>query len=103
VLDVRELQRDADAVARRMINHRTRWQVPGVADGESVLLTREAPDQSAMLVRMRSRRPTSQMPPLGTVMADRVAVEALRTWIGSVDRLTFSPRDDQHAPRDQER
>jgi hypothetical protein len=52
-----------------------------VADGQSVLIDPRAPDQSAMLVRMRSRRPSSQMPPLGTVVRDEAAVTALAGWI----------------------
>jgi hypothetical protein len=34
-----------------------------------------------MLVRMRSRSPSSQMPPLGTVLRDEKAVAALSEWI----------------------
>jgi hypothetical protein len=34
-----------------------------------------------MLYRMKSRRPSSQMPPLGTVVPDRDAIEALTIWI----------------------
>jgi hypothetical protein len=30
---------------------------------------------------MESRRPSSQMPPLGTVLADEQAVEMTRRWI----------------------
>ena len=73
---------DADAVAGNLVGHRTAWQVPGVADGQSVLIDPRTPYQSAMLVRMRSRRPSSQMPPLGTVVRDEAAVAALAQWIG---------------------
>ena len=74
---------DADAVAAQLIGHRTAWQVPGVAEGQSILIDPRQPDQSAMLVRMRSRRPTSQMPPLGTVVRDQAAVTALQQWIAA--------------------
>jgi hypothetical protein len=80
-LKIDDLLRDGDAVARAMIGQRTKWQVPGVVEGTSVLIDPNAPEQSAMLVRMRSRRPSSQMPPLGTVVRDAVAVERLGTWI----------------------
>ena len=40
-----------------------------------------APDHSALLARMRSRRPSSQMPPLGTVVSDQEAIDALTLWI----------------------
>jgi hypothetical protein len=78
-----DLMADGDAVAARLVNHRTSWQVPGVAEGQSVLIDPRLPDQSAMLVRMRSRRPSSQMPPLGTVLRDEDAVTALRQWIAA--------------------
>jgi hypothetical protein len=80
-LKIDDLLRDGDAVARAMIGQRTKWQVPGVVEGTSVLIDPNAPEQSAMLVRMRSRRPSSQMPPLGTVVRDAVAVERLGAWI----------------------
>lgn len=79
----RELLEDGDAVARRLVGHPTRWQVPGVADGESVLVHATAPELSAVLVRMRSRAPSSQMPPLGTVVRDEAAVDAVTRWIAS--------------------
>ncbi|HUR35959.1 MAG TPA: hypothetical protein VM032_19285 [Vicinamibacterales bacterium] len=42
------------------------------------------PDLSAVLARMRSRQPSSQMPPLGTVVADAQAIDLLSGWIGSL-------------------
>jgi hypothetical protein len=42
VIDVRELLRDGEAVARRFVNQATRWQVPGAADGASVLVNPSA-------------------------------------------------------------
>jgi hypothetical protein len=76
-----DLIRDGDAAAAGLIGRRTVWQVPGVAEGASVLIDPSAPDTSAMLARMRSRSPSSQMPPLGTVLRDQVAVDALTAWV----------------------
>jgi cytochrome c553 len=76
-----DLVADGDVVARNLLGHPTRWQVPGQAEGASVLIDHAAPEKSAMLVRMRSRSPSSQMPPLGTVLRDHVAIEAIRRWI----------------------
>jgi mono/diheme cytochrome c family protein len=81
VLKIRDLLQDGDAVARNFIDHRTRWAVPGVAENASVLTNPHAVDESAMLVRMRSRRPSSQMPPLGTAVRDQAAVDAIARWI----------------------
>jgi hypothetical protein len=34
-----------------------------------------------MLVRMRSRRPSTQMPPLGTNLRDEAAIDAITKWL----------------------
>lgn len=52
----------------------------GVAEG-SRIVTPGSPGQSVLLHRMTSRRPASQMPPLGTVTPDHAAVELVRRWI----------------------
>ena len=72
---------DGDAVARALLNQATAWQLPGRADGTTRMLDAVAPDASAMLYRMRSRRPTSQMPPLGTVIRDDEAIAFISSWI----------------------
>jgi len=80
-LEFGDLLRDGDTIAARLVGHATSWQVPGVPEGQSVLVDPRTPEQSAMLVRMRSRRPSSQMPPLGTIVRDEAAVAALTRWI----------------------
>jgi mono/diheme cytochrome c family protein len=82
-----DLLQDGDAVALSLVGRRTDWQVPGVQDGSSVLIDAVAPDASAVLVRMRSRSPSSQMPPLGTVLRDQKAVDALSQWISGDLRM----------------
>lgn len=72
---------DGPAATESMFARLTQWQVPGVADGESRLLDPHSPDKSALLTRMRSRRPSSQMPPIGTVVADLEALDRIRTWL----------------------
>jgi mono/diheme cytochrome c family protein len=79
-LEYSELLRDADAVAARLVGQPTKWQVPGRTEG-SVLVDAHVPDQSALLVRLRSRSPSSQMPPLGTVLRDAAAVQQITDWI----------------------
>ena len=49
-----------------------------------------APDLSALLVRMRSRRPSSQMPPLGTTLADRDAIDLVSA--GSTSSVDVTSR-----------
>lgn len=81
VITERALIEDGDAVARSLMAHPTRWQQPGVPDGKSVLVTPGAPELSALFARMRSRAPSSQMPPLGTVLRDDRALEMVKDWI----------------------
>jgi hypothetical protein len=71
------------AVARRL-GRRTSWQIPGSGEGDSVAVKAGSPDLSALLLRMRSRRPSSQMPPLGTLTPDTVAVDLVTKWIESL-------------------
>ena len=75
-----DLLRDGDAVARALIDEPSRWQLPGRNDA-SVLIAPGDPGSSALLARMRTRQPSSQMPPLGTVVRDDDAVEAVAQWI----------------------
>jgi mono/diheme cytochrome c family protein len=81
VLRQRDLLVAADAVAKGLVDQRTKWQAPGAIDGETALIDAAAPDRSAILLRMRSRGPSTQMPPLGTVLRDHAAVDVLTQWI----------------------
>jgi hypothetical protein len=73
---------DGEAVLQAMASHETRWQVPAASQVRSSrLIDPDNPASSALLVRMRSRRPSSQMPPLGTILQDAEAVETITRWI----------------------
>ena len=74
---------DGDAVAAALLADATTWQVPGQPEGASRMLNAGTPDASAMLVRMRSRRPSSQMPPLGTALRDDKAIDAVSKWLAT--------------------
>ena len=87
-LTIRELLDDGDAAARNLIGRLSAWQVPGVADGHTVVVHAGAPDLSALFVRMRSRSPSSQMPPLGTVLRDQQALDAVSKWISNLAEKT---------------
>lgn len=88
-LNIRDLQTDGDAVARAMADRVTAWQPSGHAEGTTRLVDAQTPEQSAILLRMRSRRPSSQMPPLGTVLRDDAAIDAIGQWIAA--ELTAAP------------
>lgn len=80
LIRLEDLVTDADTVARSLVGQRTKWQAPGASDG-TVLVHAGQPDASALLLRMRSRSPSSQMPPLGSVVRDQAAVDAVTRWI----------------------
>ena len=82
VIRVPDLLEDADAVARTLASP-TRWQIPNVPEGQSRAVSPGEPALSAMLVRMRSRSPSTQMPPLGTAVRDQQAVDAVAAWIAA--------------------
>jgi len=62
------------------INRKGHWVVPANPD-ESRVINPGKPELSSLIQRVRSRRPTSQMPPIGTVVQDRAAVDLLTSWV----------------------
>ena len=78
-----ELLRDGDAVARSLLGAPTAWQLAQATAGATVLVMPGSPERSALLARMKSRSPSSQMPPLGTVVRDQQAVDAVAKWIAT--------------------
>lgn len=68
-----------------------RWEIPSAPTGTSRRVAPGAPDLSAVITRMRSRRPSTQMPPLGTVVVDHAAVDLLTLWV-EADAATWSRR-----------
>jgi cytochrome c553 len=88
ILKMSELLADGDAVARGLVDRPTKWQVPGLPEGASVVVSSHGPEQSALLARMRSRQPSSQMPPLGTVLRDQKAIDAITAWVASRRRAS---------------
>jgi len=77
---------------------RSHFHLPGAAGPESRRLTPGAPDKSAILVRMLSREPATQMPPIATRVVDREAAMRIERWI---DEWVPDPRgepDDTPSP-----
>lgn len=68
-----------DAIATTA-DQRGHWFVPE-AQAESRVINPGHPESSALIRRVKSRRPLSQMPPIGTVIADREAIDLLTTWV----------------------
>jgi cytochrome c553 len=59
---------------------RGHWVVPEAQEA-SRIINPGHPESSALIRRVKSRRPSSQMPPLGTVLVDRQAVDLLTSWV----------------------
>lgn len=68
------------------------WVVPTAPDGTSRLVAPGRPDLSALLHRAKSRRPSSQMPPIGTVLADREALALVQAWVEAGPKAAACPR-----------
>lgn len=65
------------------IRHSGRFLLPGDTTGAR-LIDPGQPAASAVIHRMQSRRPATQMPPLGTVLVDSVGVALVRRWIAGL-------------------
>jgi hypothetical protein len=76
--------RDAEPAHRTAVNAASSYVPPGVAEKSARIVAPGAPEHSVLLHRMRSRRPSSQMPPLGTSIADDEAAELIQRWIESL-------------------
>lgn len=74
------LSADCTPALATTVNRKGHWVVPANPD-ESRVINPGRPELSSLVQRMRSRRPTSQMPPIGTVVPDRAAVDLLTAWV----------------------
>jgi cytochrome c553 len=68
------------AAIKTTVGKRGHWVVPEAMD-QSRIINPGHPESSSLVRRIKSRRPLSQMPPIGTVVADREAVELFTTWV----------------------
>jgi len=62
----------------------TSWEIPTVESGATRFITPRHPELSSLVTRMKSRRPSTQMPPLGTVTVDQDALALIKEWITEV-------------------
>lgn len=71
------------------------FQIPGAGPGGSLRLAPGDPEHSAIVARLGSRRPSAQMPPLGTKLVDEEAVRLVSRWIaqaGTTRRASAATR-----------
>lgn len=71
---------ECTAAITTTVGQRGHWVVPG-AEVESRVINPGHAESSALVRRLKSRRPISQMPPIGTVIADRQAVDLITSWV----------------------
>lgn len=64
-----------------------RFVLPGIPPDSCHIVSPGAPDLSVLLHRMQSRRASTQMPPLGTVLVDDVAVRLVEAWIAGLGQV----------------
>lgn len=74
-----------EVAVRTAVNRATIWNLPDAQPGDTLAIAPGNPSKSALLARMKSRRPLSQMPPLGTVLVDREAVDLVTRWIQELE------------------
>lgn len=72
-----DVTRAIDALLART----SQWDPPHAVAGSTRVVAAGAAESSALFQRMRSRRPSAQMPPLGTMLADGDALDLLSRWI----------------------
>jgi hypothetical protein len=84
---------ECDPALATSVGRTGHWVVPTAPDGESRIINPGHPELSALLARARSRRPASQMPPIGSVVVDREAVDLLTSWISGRAIMSGCERD----------
>lgn len=76
-----------EPAAQSAVGRPSNWQIPGAPEGASWRIRPGDPGLTAILKRMRSRNPASQMPPLGTAIRDQEGIELVERWVGNLKPL----------------
>jgi hypothetical protein len=61
----------------------SRYQPPGAQPGSTQRVMPGHPEHSVLALRMRSRQPQAQMPPLGTRVTDAEGLALVERWIAN--------------------
>ncbi len=67
------------------VGRKGKW-CPSGEEGSQVRVAPGDPARSTLVHRMASRRPSSQMPPLGSVVADEAGIALMKRWIEGIGR-----------------
>ncbi len=89
--------RNGDAIASTF-GHPVKKPAPGLTPDAVLRIEPRNPDRSALVQRIASRYPPLQMPPLGTALADKEAVELLRRWIAQRERVSSVTPQEEKGP-----
>ncbi|MDQ4137201.1 MAG: hypothetical protein M3158_13540 [Pseudomonadota bacterium] len=73
------------------VGHPVKKAAPGQSPDAVLRIEPQNPDRSGLLQRVASRYPALQMPPLGTELIDKEAVEVIRRWIAETDPFHHDP------------
>ena len=72
-------------VMRSLLGASSRYRAAGMRAAAAVIEPGR-PEASLLALRMRSRSPLTQMPPLGSVIPDHDAIDLLSAWIAALPR-----------------
>ena len=78
---VEDSSRCAQTELPSIIGQPSKYQIPGLAAGQSERICPGDPSRSAIVYRMQTRNPFQQMPPLGTKIVDQEALNLIARWI----------------------
>ena len=81
--NVQQKQNECSPALATTAGKRGHWLVPEHQE-DSRVINPGKPEASAIVRRVKSRRPSSQMPPLGSVVVDKSAVELLTKWVSAM-------------------
>ena len=79
---------EANATLATLVDVPGSFVVPSVPDERSRRVAPGRTDWSAVAYRMGSRRPSSQMPPVGTALVDEEALDLVAGWISGMGART---------------
>jgi hypothetical protein len=81
---------DAATTLRSLVGRKSRFRPYGI-QGEAQRVTPGKHENSVLAMRMRSRNPMTQMPPLGTQVVDTDGLAIVQRWINDLPSQELTP------------
>ena len=78
-----------DALRATFMAVTSRYRLPAAA-GDTLIVAPGRAESSLIALRMRSRAPRTQMPPLGTRVPDAEGIALIERWIDELDPASLS-------------